>query len=66
MHQNGFDSVRRLEFLDTHGDQITPGSDVVGEQLQLDRLAHRRFLFRKDCRFAQSDASLPGFAARVS
>jgi hypothetical protein len=42
MDENDFNVVRCLEFLDTHGDQITPGSDVIGKYLKLDFIGHNR------------------------
>jgi hypothetical protein len=40
MHQYGLDLECLLEFFNTHGAEVTPGSNVVGEDLQGDRLGH--------------------------
>jgi hypothetical protein len=40
VHQGGVDVERLLELFNTHGTEIAPGSDVVGEDLQCDRLVH--------------------------
>jgi NMT1-like family len=40
MHQYGLDLECLLEFFNTHGAEVTPGSNVVGEDLQSDRLGH--------------------------
>jgi hypothetical protein len=37
-------AVIRLEFLDTPGDEITPGSNKVGKHFKNKRLAHGRLL----------------------
>src|SRR2546425_8646242 len=42
MHEHGLDVVGLLELLNTHGTEIAPGSDVVGEDLEFRRLAHGR------------------------
>src|SRR4029450_9319587 len=39
MHEHGLDVVDLLEFLNTHGTEIAPRSDVVGEDLEFRRLA---------------------------
>jgi hypothetical protein len=40
MHQDSVDFERLLELFNTHGTEIAPGSDVVCEYLQFDRLVH--------------------------
>jgi hypothetical protein len=44
MHQNRLDVECLLQFFNTHGAEVTPGSDVVGEDLQFDRRAHQASL----------------------
>jgi len=39
-------AVIRLEFLDTPGDEVTPGSEKVGKHFKNKRLAHGRLLLR--------------------
>jgi len=40
VHQDGLDVERLLELFNTHGTEIAPGSDVIGEDLQGDPLVH--------------------------
>jgi hypothetical protein len=40
MHQNRLDIEILLQFFNTHGAEVTPGSHVVGEDLQLDGVVH--------------------------
>jgi hypothetical protein len=40
MHQDRVDLERLFQFFNTHGAEVTPGSDVVGEDLQRDLVAH--------------------------
>src|SRR5437763_12135122 len=44
MHQDRLDVECLLQFFNTHGAEVTPGSDVVGEDLQFDRRAHQASL----------------------
>src|SRR5882757_3010754 len=44
MHQGRVDLERLLQLFNTHGTEIAPGSDVVGENLQCDRLVHSAVL----------------------
>jgi hypothetical protein len=41
MDQGRVDLERLLQLFNTHGTEIAPGSDVVGKDLQLDRLGHK-------------------------
>jgi hypothetical protein len=40
MHQDSIDIEILLQVFNTHGTEIAPGSDVIGEDLQFDRLVH--------------------------
>jgi hypothetical protein len=44
MHQHRLDLERLLQLFNTHGTEIAPGSDVVGEDLQFD-VSHRTPLY---------------------
>ena len=39
-----FQFVIRFEFLDTPGDEVTPGSDEIGKDFQHERFRHDRLL----------------------
>src|SRR5207247_4827263 len=64
MHPLDFHAVLRLELLNTHGTEIAPRSDVVGENLHRDGLGHNASCPWK-VRFLDADGSMPQNARRV-
>src|SRR5438046_1565671 len=64
MHPLDLHAVLRLELLNTHGTEIAPRSDVVGENLHRDGLGHNASCPWK-VRFLDADGSMPQNARRV-
>jgi len=43
-HPTNMDVIILLQLINTHGTEIAPGSDIIGEDLKNQRLSHGSFL----------------------